>query len=314
MDTRGLLLHIGYHKTGTTWLQQYLFSSRAHGFISPLSTAEMMDRIVLPHPLDFSASECREGIERRLGEITSDGLTPVLSNERFSGHPHSGGYDSKVLADRLKEMFPTARVFMCIREQEQAILSSYNQYIRTGGAISIASYLNVAERSRVPLFDFRHFMYHRLIGYYQSIFGKQNVLVLPFRLFTQDTSRYVSSIIEFATGRPARVDLSSLPASDRSNRSITGFDLVILKMVNYIIGTRNSINQFSLLPMSRERTRSLFRLVQKVDPLFPGFANRAIVADLRKTVSDMVGERYRESNRITSGLIGMDLAQYGFQV
>jgi hypothetical protein len=314
MGQSHILLHIGYHKTGTTWLQKHVFSNNAYGFISPMSVREMVDQIILPHPLDFDAPSCREAITKRLDAITSPDLTPVFSNERFSGHPHSGGYDSKTLADRLKQLFPQARVYLCIRRQEDVVLSCYNQYIRTGGAISIASYLNVGDRTRVPLFDFRHFMYHRLIAYYQTLFGTQAVRVLPFGLFSQDNARYISKIIEFATGRPCLLDLSTLPGRDKSNRSVTGFELKALTMVNYLIGTRNSINQFSLFPMGRERTRSLFRVIQKLDPLIPEFVNKSIVDTLQETVIDMIGDRYRESNQITSELIGTDLAQFGFQI
>jgi hypothetical protein len=84
-----------------------------------------------------------------------------------------------MIADRLRALFSDARILICIREQKKVILSCYNQYIKKGGAISISSYLNVSDRTRVPLFDFRHFMYHRLISYYQQIFGRDRVLVLP---------------------------------------------------------------------------------------------------------------------------------------
>jgi hypothetical protein len=314
MSESSILLHIGYHKTGTTWLQKHVFSSSSYGFISPMSIKEILDEIILPHPLDFDSGACRRAITRRLAAVASSGLLPVISNERFSGHPHSGGYDSSTLADRLKQLFPEAHVFICIRQQEDVILSCYNQYIRTGGAISIASYLNVGDRTRIPLFDFRHFMYHRLIAYYQKLFGREAVLVLPFNLFSQDNVGYVSRIIEFATGERSRFDLSTLPGRDMSNRSITGFELKALTMVNYLIGTRNSINQFSLFPTGRERTRSLFRFLQRLDPLIPQSINKHIVDDLHKTVAATMGDRYRQSNQMTSELIGMDLGQFGFQV
>jgi hypothetical protein len=35
-----LLIHIGYHKTGTTWVQRFLFESEAVGFSQPLQRGE----------------------------------------------------------------------------------------------------------------------------------------------------------------------------------------------------------------------------------------------------------------------------------
>ena len=176
MASRNVLLHVGYHKTGTTWLQRFLFNNNEYGFASPMSIKDMMELIIFPNSLDFSVDDCRAEIDQRLATIQSPDLTSVFSTERFSGHPHSGGYDSRLLADRLKALFPEARVLICIREQKKMILACYNQYIKKGGAISASAYLRVFDRKRVPLFDFRHFMYHRLIRYYQEIFGKENVL------------------------------------------------------------------------------------------------------------------------------------------
>ena len=42
------LVHIGYHKTGTTWLQQHVFTNSALGFTSPVAITTMMERLVAP--------------------------------------------------------------------------------------------------------------------------------------------------------------------------------------------------------------------------------------------------------------------------
>jgi hypothetical protein len=67
------------------------------------------------------------------------GLIPMVSSERLSGNPHSGGYDSAVLAERLHQVFPGARVLVMIREQRSMILSSWAQYVRVGGACLLRS-------------------------------------------------------------------------------------------------------------------------------------------------------------------------------
>jgi hypothetical protein len=307
------LLHIGYHKTGTTWLQNYVFSSRELGFVAPMPAKEMMDLIVLPNALDFSPDVAEAEIIQFLQRPENDDLLPVFSNERFSGHPHSGGYDSRTIADRLRALFADARILICIREQKKVILSCYNQYIKKGGAISISSYLNVSDRTRVPLFDFRHFMYHRLISYYQQIFGRDRVLVLPYELFIQDGSDYVSRIVEFANQQPRPVSPDVLPAQNWSNRSITGFELEVRRLMNFTVGYRNSINQFSLRPVNKKHTDSLFEQVQKLRLIVPASLSRAIMTSLETKASRLVGSRYCESNRITSELTGIDLSRLGYQ-
>jgi hypothetical protein len=273
----------------------------------------MMELIVLPNALDFSPDVSEAGITWFLRSLDMKDLVPVFSNERFSGHPHSGGYDSRMIADRLRGLFTGARILICIREQKKVILSCYNQYIKKGGATSISSYLNVSDRTRVPLFDFRHFMYHRLIDYYQRIFGRDRVLVLPYELFAQDSSDYVSRIIEFAGQRPSNVRPDVLPARDWSNRSITGFELEVRRLMNFTVGYRNSINQFSILPLKKERTDLLFEQVRKLHPIIPASLSRAIMTSLETKASRLIGSRYCESNRITSELIGIDLSRLGYQ-
>jgi sulfotransferase family protein len=308
-----VLLHVGYHKTGTTWLQNHVFNSSEFGLVSPMSIRETTDVIILPNDLDFSAETSEGAVAAALTRVASKDVVAVFSNERFSGHPHSGGYDSKIVADRLKGLFPNARILICIREQKKVILSCYNQYIKKGGAASIASYLNVSDRTRVPLFDFRYFMYHRLITYYQTLFGGENVLVLPYELFTQGGANYVSRILEFARGRPTVVPPNGVPTQDKSNRSLTGIELAVRRLMNFTVGYRSSINQFSILPLNKKRTDTLFEAIQGLNPLVPGSLNRAITARLEEKVSALVGSRYCESNRMTSQIIGIDLAQLGYQ-
>jgi len=314
MTNQNILLHVGYHKTGTTWLQRYLFNNNDYGFVSSMSIKDMMDVIIFPNELDFSVEACRREIDQRLMQIGSKDLIPVFSTERFSGHPHSGGYDSKYLADRLNALFPKAKVLICLREQKKVILSCYNQYIKKGGAVSISAYLHVLDRKRVPLFDFQHFMYHRLVRYYQTVFGRDKVLVLPYELFVKDGSDYVARIIEFATGRPCESDPGSLPINKMTNRSVTGFELVMRRLMNFTMGTRNSINQFSVFPLNHKRTDFIFEQIQKLNPVIPAFINKSILAKMENIVSETVGTRYCESNRITSELINFDLAIFGYQV
>jgi len=48
---------------------------------------------------------------------------PVLSAERLSGNPDSGGYDSVHVAEYLAATFPEARVLIVIREQADMLVS-----------------------------------------------------------------------------------------------------------------------------------------------------------------------------------------------
>jgi hypothetical protein len=138
--------------------------------------------------------------------------------------------------------------------------------------------------------------------------------VLPYELFIQDSSDYVSRIVEFANQQPRPVSRDVLPARAWSNRSITGFELEVRRLINFTVGYRNSINQFSLLPVNKRRTDSLFEQIQRLRPIIPASLSRAIMTSLETKASRLIGSRYCESNRITSELIGIDLSQLGYQI
>jgi len=117
-----VLIHIGYHKSGSSWLQQHLFSRESAGFGWLGKTAgSPVRRFVDDDPLDFDASSLRQALEPLLEGPRGRGLLPVLSMERLSGHPFSGGYDCKEIADRLVRGFTTAAPKPGLRERFPAL-------------------------------------------------------------------------------------------------------------------------------------------------------------------------------------------------
>ena len=98
---------------------------------------------------------------------------PVLSHERLSGYPHSGGFDSRAIAERLATVLPGARILIVVREQRSMIHSNYHQYVRDGGACPLHRYLQPPQPSmrRMPGFAAEFFAYDRLVETYRSHFG-----------------------------------------------------------------------------------------------------------------------------------------------
>lgn len=308
------LLHIGYHKTGTTWLQRSLFARRDLGFVALEEHADIHERIVLPHPLDFDAAACRAHFQPRFKEIADQGKIPVLSAERLCGNPHSGGYDSKEIADRLAAVVPEGRVLIVLREQRSIILSTYKQYVRAGGTAPIRQYLFPPERgrSRVPMFDFEHFKYHRLIAYYQRLFGRENVLVLPFETFRQAPREFAARILSFAGVRCDEAILDTLPFGEKENEGLSGFAVALKRRLNPLV-QRDRLNPQVWFPL-RKAEHFLKRYVGAVDAWVPGSLSRALERRLRAVVCEAVGDRYKESNARTSQLTGLPLADLGYDL
>ena len=168
-----MLVHIGFHKTGTTWLQQGLFSSKA--FNRRFTSTQIRDALVGPTSYQFDPETARA-----LLPCDSASGCCVISDERLSGSPHAGGYDSSMVAERIAATFPDAKVLIVFREQRAMIHSVYQQYVRDGGAAPLAKYLRPRGTYEIPQFRFEHFEFHHVISHYRRLLGDDQVLALPY--------------------------------------------------------------------------------------------------------------------------------------
>jgi hypothetical protein len=310
--TPPVLLHVGYHKTGSRWLRALFFSNPGTGlgWVDKAGADHPVRRLVAARPLEFDPDETRAEFEPLLKRIVDDGLSPVVSFERFSGNPFSGGYDSKEIADRLVQVFPDARVLVVVREQRSMIVSTYKQYVREGGALSPSKFLlpPTSRSMRVPWFDLRHFEYHRLLDYYRRLFGPDSVLGLAYEQFVGDPRSFVERIASFAGRTLSDETLASLPFDTRTNPGPPATAITVRRVLNGI-GVCTDLN-----PAPPLASPVFWRLGKRIDRL--SLAPRQAVdreeAKLRRTVAEIVGERYVDSNRRTAELLGVDLGAYGW--
>ncbi len=315
-DRPPVLVHIGYHKTGTNWLQRHFFGDPRTGlqWVGKSGGDHPARQLVRARPLEFDAAVSRAQFEPLLRRAETEGLLPVVSYERLSGHPFSGGHDSKEIANRLKEVFPEAKVLVVIREQRSMILSTYKQYVKAGGPCSLPRFLAPPRSTsmRVPWFDLRHFEYHHLLRHYRALFGEDAVLALAFDQLVREPPAFVAAIGRFA-GQPVDDELlASLPYTARYNPALSASKIAVRRRRNRL-AERSEVHPAPLF-----ESRSLRRLTRAaagaVDALVPGRMATKIEASLRREADEIVGDRYRESNRATAELTGIDLGGYGWTV
>ncbi|HST24931.1 MAG TPA: sulfotransferase domain-containing protein [Gaiellaceae bacterium] len=309
-----ILLHIGYHKTGSRWLRDLFFSNPAtgYGWVDKNGEEHPVRRLVGARPFEFDAAASRAEFEPLLAKIVDAGLSPVVSFERFSGNPFSGGYDSKEIADRLVQVFPDARVLAVIREQRSMIVSTYKQYVREGGALPASKFMvpPTSRSMRIPWFDLRHFEYHHLLGYYRRLFGEDRVLALPYEQFRADPRSFVERLAAFA-GRPlSEEQLDALPFESQTNPGPPATAIAARRWLNGL-GVRSDLNPAP--PLAAPAFQKLGKRIDRLS-LAPKRAVTHEEEKLRRTVAEKVGERYVESNRLTAELTGIDLGAYGWMI
>jgi len=309
-----LLFHIGYHKTGTTWLQKNVFVSTSKVFFPLNADRNKLAKLFVSGRDGFVLSPFATNkveILKEFIELTKNrkdkSKTLVLSFERLSGHPHSAGLDSKRIAERINGVFPSAKVLIVIREQRSFILSIYFQYLLKGGVHSLKKYLNIVYDKKRSYFSPNHINYVPLIKEYYNLFGKENVKVLPYEMFKRTPVEFINSISAFINAN-IEIDESAFENySNQTNRTIVRF---YFRFLNYFIFS-NSLNNYSFLKNKFSKKLSLF-FKSIVSMLIPKKWDKRLNLKLAAYIEQWVGDRYASSNVELSKLIDIDLTKYGY--
>jgi hypothetical protein len=307
------LVHVGYHKTASSWLQSRLWSDSRLGF--RLCPRDLVGRLLIePHPLAFDGDAFRARIEPWLEETGRRGLVPVLSHERLSGYPHSGGFDSREIADRIAAVAPGARILAVVREQRSAIVSNYHQYVRDGGASPLARYLDPpqAGHRRVPGFAVEFFQYDRLIDVYRERFGEANVCVLIYEELQNQPERFLGRIEGFVGSPAAHGGLRATLSEEIVNPAPSPAAIALLRWATLLFRA-SPLHPSPPLP-SRVAYGVAARVARRLGSLSPRALTDRRAARERAVVDDRVRGLYDDTNARLSELAEVDVGGYGYAV
>lgn len=311
-----VLIHIGYHKTGTSWLQNELFIAGDTVF-QPLSLKAKKQSTLAKHfimdedgYLLHSCDENTQVILQKLSELREPMLKagnkiPVISSERLSGNPHSSGFDAAMTAKRLHKIFPQAKILIVIREQSSFIVSNYFQYLSAGGTHSISKYLAGKYDGKQPHFSPHHLSYHLLVQHYQVLFGTQQVLTLPYELFAADKPAFFDQLSKFVQ---ATIHIHPERYEVHQNQKKNHFWQYRLRWLNHLQYS-NSLNNYSTLKNSISRKSSQL-LLTGLDRITPNSWHQGTINNVKKEVNAWMGSRYSLSNEKTRQITGLKLEGY----
>jgi hypothetical protein len=300
------LIHIGYSKAGSSWLQAY-FRSPESGFKHVFSHTELLyENVVAPHPLSFNLSEARESLYKYI-DSTDENCVPVISSERLCGHWASGGYDTKEIAIRLKDIFPDANILIVIREQNSMINSIYRQYIRKGGGRNLKEFLIPPESGagRFPLFSFDFLEYHKIIDCYQQLFGKDKVIVLPIELLKNEPEEFCNKIKKFSGLEPSGIGEFNMKPR---NEGISTFLAKYKRFFNPLI-CKDALNDYSIYS-SNIANSIIMPTLKSIEKTIPDAIKAKESKLLMENIGCLVQQYYAESNRKTETLTNLKLNKY----
>ncbi len=158
--------------------------------------------------------------------------------------------------------------------------------------------------ARIPFFRFHFLEYHRLIDYYRTLFGAENLLVLPYELLLTRPEAFLGRIGEFA-GVPA------IKVKPRQvNTSPSALALSVKRHANQWF-VRDALNPSP--PLAFDGSNEVFmRACRKVDATAPAALREGYERRWRRFAEQEVGTRYANSNTLTAELIGLDLRAFGY--
>lgn len=197
--SRQTLLHIGFPKTGTTWLHNAFFSRHPEFHF-------LTGKILGWDSVFDLANHCqRASAEEPRYYVTSSEIfaTPIGTAKRGPNLDHSDPtqnrrhvLDMRLTENRrrvatlLRDLFPESRILLVTRGFSKMMVSMYSQFVCDGGTLP--------PRDLFQPEDFPFFAelldYDAVIRLYEELFGKEKVLALPHELLQQSPERFVRTL------------------------------------------------------------------------------------------------------------------------
>jgi hypothetical protein len=300
-----LLIHIGYPKTASTWLQNCIFNGQDSPFFY-LPADEGIQQFVLANEFSFCAEIARKSFRLYLEKAANQSRIPVLSNEILTGDQIKERYWGKIVADRIFSTFAKAKILVIIREQKSMILSSYREHVMQGGTEKLDRFIGTGHEKSgfgtICRLDFLE--YDLLISYYQKLFGSENLLVLPFELLKNNRQAFLQQILDFVGIKEIK-NYSEQP----QNIGYNSLTIEFRRRLNFVVepayfGSKSP-------PVTWRVAQKLSRVVERV---IPSKAHESLEKQWKQFIKDRTERAFNESNQRTCQLIGIDLAKFGYDL
>lgn len=292
-----VIIHTGLHKTGTTYLQNEIWSQlKSYSFISRPYTQHNHAFNQMQYADDTLYN--KELVEHEISKFEKKHL--LLSDESFSGKPIYFSYINRsTIAKRLNKLFPDAEIILFIRDQIDIMKSHYSSYIKMPYGVkkienlfykpnadyNYYEYLNKQNPSLESLFYntndyFIHmdsFKYSSLIEMYQKLFKKCHIFLFEDLVNNQnEVLKQLSDLLGEELLLKNTVHNKSLSSNELSKK-------IISNKLNLIYGNKRFKN-------------ALTKIINKVSPPIPTDSN------LKSNLKSMTQDYYKSDNKILKKL------------
>lgn len=204
------LLHIGYPKAGSTYLQRWFtahpqLAYREGGVAGFHNVYQIAREGTSPHAEPVYRVTSNESLALPSGDV---GLMQIDYEGRLSTDIVEA---QNRVCRSLAGLFPDAVVLIVTRGFRSMILSTYSQFVRSGGHVSLADLVELVHSAKADLVT--PWDYDRLIATYTAAFGAENVVVMPYELLRDDARAFTRALAERLAIEPFGADFGRVNES-----------------------------------------------------------------------------------------------------
>lgn len=208
-----IVIHIGFPKTATTTLQRVFMGYARCAYLGkglrdtmlPSLSLDIAGAVLFTDTRRFKqkAPELRE----KIAESASATPCLMLSDEAFSfaEHMEIGNHwrcntitDHEVIADRLAQLCPKARVLMSTRNQLSFLQSYFRQRVKRNTMKDDFETFVAGTLAATPYRSILHaLLYDEALEAYESQFGADRVMLSAYESYQCDFGSYLASVARF---------------------------------------------------------------------------------------------------------------------
>ena len=335
VSDKKIVIHVGMHKTGTTTLQHDVFPNLPGVFYVgdnlPQRKAfiEFLREVAWGNQAHFDLQDAMDRRTELLSNIREDIV--LISFEELFGDLYWNFPNNFVAAERLKSLFPEARILLVLRRQADWLESAWRQSLRCFQFRPLKPFLYYGAGGfgrRAPL-DYRvgisalELDYRPYVENYARLFGAANLEVIPYEMSHRNPRLYyelIGKLVERDIPAPDR-------ASHRRNRSFSGLACLIALVLNRLVVCRD--HNCGLIPDrpgyrffdSRRHRGLVYRLAAGISArmslpyILEHYVDRLLYVDWRfmnAGMRDEIFAYYRDANRNLDEEFSIGLKDYNY--
>ena len=255
-------MHVGPPKTGTTTLQLQLFAR--HGeiaflglfghFHKDLRIESLVQAIRAEPDESFDAAACGRLYNEAVAPALGGGKAVVLSDERLTSRTRREGsrietlvaVDQDLVATRLRRLFQGWRILLTVRAKPALLWSWYlhdcrNAILRPDDWL--AEHLGRGDAGRLS-----GLKYFTMAERYARLFGRENLIILPFEELVADRARYAQKIAG-ALGVDAKEAVGLL--TERPENVRVSWRMMAYQRLRHVVAPNVDLHRYIPAPLRR---------------------------------------------------------------